>query len=304
MHKKALHLSQLCRERGDPAAVRRDIGRAQCNDAYWHGVFGGLYLPHLRAGLWRHLARAESQLRVGEPLAYDVLDLHGDGHDELWIHSEAFSAVVSPRRGGAIEEYTLFRNEVNYADTLTRRIEVYHRTVPHGQASDPEAQGNDGIILHESPPRDHHDRAMLVDRVIGHDLDEAEYARADYVPVASWVASSMTFEVTRDDDALLVGLVPVDDHRLVRKELRFAAGGQLTVRYTWRPEAFPTHCWFAPEISVSADPSLVCTPSATVWRYPISTVAKSERGLEETVQGLSYTPLWPIELGEASFTLF
>jgi alpha-amylase/alpha-mannosidase (GH57 family) len=308
MHKKALHLSQLCRERGDPAAVRRDIGRAQCNDAYWHGVFGGLYLPHLRAGLWRHLARAESRLRAGEPLAFDVLDLHGDGHDELWIHSEAFSAVVSPRRGGAIEEYTLFRNEVNYADTLTRRTEAYHRTVPHGQASDAVAPGDNaeqhGITLHESPPRDHHDRALLVDRVIGHDLGEAEYARADYVPVASWMASPTTFEVTRENDALLVSLVPVDDHRLIRKELRFATGGHLTVRYTWRPEAFPPHCWFAPEISVSADPSLVCTPSATVWRYPISTLAKSERGLEETVQGLSYTPLWPVELGEASFTLF
>lgn len=307
MHKKALRLSQLCRERGDPSPVRRDIGRAQCNDAYWHGVFGGLYLPHLRAGLWRHLARAESQLRVGEPLAYDVLDLHGDGHDELWVHSDAFSAVVSPRRGGAIEEYTLFRHEVNYADTLTRRVEAYHRTVAHGPgslASDTESSSPPTHTLYGPPPRDHHDRSVLVDRVVGHDLDEADYARADYVPVASWVASPMSFEVTREDDALLVGLTPTEDHRLIRKELRFAAGGQLTVRYTWRPEAFPTRCWFAPEISVSADPSLACTPSTTVWHYPISTVAKSERGLEETVQGLSFTPLWPVELGAASFTLW
>ena len=34
--------------------------RAQCNDAYWHGVFGGLYAPHLRTELWRNLIRAES----------------------------------------------------------------------------------------------------------------------------------------------------------------------------------------------------------------------------------------------------
>src|SRR5207247_1313477 len=47
MHKKMLALSALCRARGDPPAARRAIGRAQCNDAYWHGVFGGLYLPHL-----------------------------------------------------------------------------------------------------------------------------------------------------------------------------------------------------------------------------------------------------------------
>ena len=35
---------------------------AQCNDPYWHGVFGGLYAPHLRSALLRHLIQAEFQL--------------------------------------------------------------------------------------------------------------------------------------------------------------------------------------------------------------------------------------------------
>ena len=108
MHKKMMALSRLARERGDPPAVRRAIGRAQCNDAYWHGVFGGLYLPHLRDAIWRNLAEAEAALRQGEGLACEVLDLDGDGHDEIWIHSAAFSALVSPARGGAVEEYTVF----------------------------------------------------------------------------------------------------------------------------------------------------------------------------------------------------
>ena len=63
-HKKMLALSALCRARGDPPAARRAIGRAQCNDAYWHGVFGGLYLPHLRDAVWHHLAVAERELRA------------------------------------------------------------------------------------------------------------------------------------------------------------------------------------------------------------------------------------------------
>jgi len=29
--------------------------RAQCNDAYWHGIFGGIYAPHLRTDPWRNL---------------------------------------------------------------------------------------------------------------------------------------------------------------------------------------------------------------------------------------------------------
>src|SRR5687768_7830582 len=106
MHKKMMALSALCRDRGDPPSARRAIGRAQCNDAYWHGVFGGLYLPFLRAEIWRNLAIAESELRLGESLQCESIDIDGDGHNELWIHSSKCSALVSPARGGAVEELT------------------------------------------------------------------------------------------------------------------------------------------------------------------------------------------------------
>ena len=108
MHKKMQALSALCRRKGDPAGARRAIGRAQCNDAYWHGVFGGLYLPHLRDAVWRELAQAEGELRRGKGLAWEVLDFDGDGYQEIWVHSESFSALVSPERGAAIEEFTVF----------------------------------------------------------------------------------------------------------------------------------------------------------------------------------------------------
>ena len=65
MHKKMQALSALCRRRGDPPEARRAIGRAQCNDAYWHGVFGGLYLPHLRDAIWRELAARRGRAAAG-----------------------------------------------------------------------------------------------------------------------------------------------------------------------------------------------------------------------------------------------
>src|SRR5215207_1147288 len=114
MHKKMQALSVLCRRRGNPVEARRAIGRAQCNDAYWHGVFGGLYLPHLRDAIWRELAVAEGQLRRGKGLAWEVLDFDADGHPEIWVHSESFSALVSPVRGASVEEYTVFRSGINY----------------------------------------------------------------------------------------------------------------------------------------------------------------------------------------------
>ena len=126
MHKKMMSLSALSRFRGDPPAARRAIGRAQCNDAYWHGVFGGLYLKHLRDAVWANLAEAEAILREGEPLRARWEDTDGDGHLEILITSPNFSAVVSPHRGGALEEYILFRTGRNEASVLTRRLEAYH----------------------------------------------------------------------------------------------------------------------------------------------------------------------------------
>src|SRR5260370_7469094 len=34
--------------------------RAQCNDAYWHGIFRGIYAPHLPTDPSRNLIRAEA----------------------------------------------------------------------------------------------------------------------------------------------------------------------------------------------------------------------------------------------------
>ena len=35
--------------------AQEHLWKAQCNCAYWHGVFGGLYLPHLRHGIYENL---------------------------------------------------------------------------------------------------------------------------------------------------------------------------------------------------------------------------------------------------------
>lgn len=42
MHKRMLIVSKLVR---DNPEARKFIFKAQCNDAYWHGIFGGVYLP-------------------------------------------------------------------------------------------------------------------------------------------------------------------------------------------------------------------------------------------------------------------
>ena len=315
MHKKMLALSALCRDRGDPPAARRAIGRAQCNDAYWHGVFGGLYLPHLRAAVWRNLAHAERELRHGEPLVAEQLDLDGDGATEIWIHASSFSALVSPRRGGVIEEYTLFEPGVNYADVLTRRREAYHE-LPREQGDPPAQAAAEGTpSIHELerpsrperlPPIDPADRALFVDRVLSGDVTREMYSAGAFAPALSWARTPFDVSIDRLPDAVELVLHPEQQGilaGLIEKRMRFSRSGRLTVTYRWDPAAFPRDAFFCPEISVSRELELDLAPASDVWSFPFATVARSERGFEETVQGISYTPRWPIRVAQAIVTV-
>jgi alpha-amylase/alpha-mannosidase (GH57 family) len=296
MHKKMQALSLMCRTAGDPPSARRAIGRAQCNDAYWHGVFGGLYLPHLREAIWRNLAQAERELRQGEGLAAEILDIDGDGHEEIWIHSDQFSTIVSPWRGGAVEEYTLFASETNYANTLTRRREAYHET-----ALESHAEANRGSET-GTPPLDADDRALFVDRVLPNALPLDAYVSGDYWPVHSWAQSPCRFQIEHAAEAVEVRCSfagPNGEHESLSKRLRFEADGALTVTYRWNPAVGHPDDHFAPELSLFAPLELRAEPEPEIWTFPIETVAQSERGLDRTRQGESVTLRWPVHLGEA-----
>jgi len=304
MHKKMQAVSALCRRCGDPATARQAIGRAQCNDAYWHGVFGGLYLPHLREAIWRNLALAEGELRRSAPLEVEQLDLDGDGFEEIWIHAAAFSALVSPHRGGAIEEYTLFGAGINYADVLTRRREAYHELALEGveQADTGPGDGTPSIHdiekrvrLDQLPPVDRDARALFVERVLPGALTLDVYAGGDYQPIVSWAGIPVAVDVRTVGAAVEVTCRAPQ----LEKRIRCDAGGGLTVSYGWDEAAFPQDALFAPEVSLARPLELTCVPTADVWSFPVATVSKSERGLDETVQGHSLTPRWPVGLAEA-----
>ncbi len=105
--------------------------RGQCNDAYWHGVFGGLYSPHLRTAVWRSLERAET---IADGLAHRkreyadtaTLDFNADGRDEIYLTSDRYAALIAPDDGGTISALDFRPPNVTVINSLMRRPESYH----------------------------------------------------------------------------------------------------------------------------------------------------------------------------------
>ena len=160
LHKRVLRLSEQIRERakGRPGEGKESLAyvhRAQCNDAYWHGVFGGLYLPHLRHALYENLIKAEALFDEERHPEKDWTELersdfNGDGDEEVILKNRE-SVLVFSRRGGSLLEMDYRPKAFNILDTLTRRQEGYHRKLLEAReaAAKEEVSGSKTKTIHE-----------------------------------------------------------------------------------------------------------------------------------------------------------
>jgi 4-alpha-glucanotransferase len=114
------------------AEARELLLRAQCNDAYWHGVFGGLYAPHLRTELWRSLIRAEAvadKLTTpgGQIGRVEMLDYDTDGRNELLFTGPEYQALLKPADGGTLAALDFRPTGSTLINSMQRRPEAYHK---------------------------------------------------------------------------------------------------------------------------------------------------------------------------------
>ena len=179
MHKRMLSAST--RLAGLPAAERTPamqeaLHRAQANDAYWHGLFGGLYLPHLRRAIWNNLLALEALLPPGPPR--EEVDLDSDGVAELVLRNANLQAFIRGDGHAALVELSSLPLAHNLGDTLRRYPEAYHARLGQQQsahaAGDGIASAHDRVAFrHEILPGDadpdSRPRAMFLERLIAAD---------------------------------------------------------------------------------------------------------------------------------------
>ncbi len=134
-HKKMLRVHKKVYDAGaTPETGVVQLWKAQANDTYWHGLFGGIYMGHVRSAIYHHLIKAENaadsaRFGAGHWQCYEYTDFDRDSQDELIVESDQQNLYLDPRRGGSLFEWDMRRSMHNLLSVMTRHQESYHETL-------------------------------------------------------------------------------------------------------------------------------------------------------------------------------
>lgn len=237
-------------------AARLDLYRGQCNCPYWHGAFGGLYLPHLRNAIYEHLIAADLALDAaqGRPDTFVeaiAADWNFDARQEIRLANDRMILWLRPAQGGHLYGFDDLRARFNLLATLDRRPEPYHdkilRAIREGTVVDPKAPSDeinnlqnkiilksadlDVKLIYDTTPRkalvDHFFAAetTLGDLIAGRSVDLGDFATGTHLAKLIREPGVVTLVMER------VGVVK--GHAIgLRKQVRLEAGSPaLSIRY-------------------------------------------------------------------------
>jgi alpha-amylase len=172
LHKQMLRVSDKVEamraaEAGGPARKAQALDhlyKGQSNDCYWHGLFGGIYIPHMRMATLAHLIAAEDLADAaasaaagasagedladaaasaaaagGAPYCARLADIDLDAIDEVLITAPGQTVVVDLAEGAGISSWDLRASRMALASVLRRRPEAYHARLVESEKEAQEA---------------------------------------------------------------------------------------------------------------------------------------------------------------------
>ena len=171
LHKQMLRVSRkvdALRETGTAAAeqltrIADHLYQGQSNDCYWHGLFGGIYLSHMRLATLEHLIAAEdaadravARLAAvggsGAPaVTIETVDLDMDGYDELLVSTPGQVVAIKPNEGAGIGSWDARAVRHALASVMRRRPEAYHDMLIAADTGEVEEQeaGKGAVSIHD-----------------------------------------------------------------------------------------------------------------------------------------------------------
>jgi hypothetical protein len=319
MHKRMIAVSEavqgVAAAGGETDEAAGHLYQAQCNCAYWHGLFGGLYLPHLRSAVFRHLIEAENAVDTakgarGDAVRHELRDIDGDGVDEMMI-STRFLRAFFKSRGGSLRELDIKSPPFNLTDTLTRRKEIYHEGLAAAaRASGPE--DGKAVSIHERSAAKEKDleRHLKYDRrnresLIDHFVDVAatleDFASCSYRELGDFTDGPYAMEVgkARGGKSFTLKRKGTVDGRKgpvtveLTKKIRFSSMEPvMEIEYGITPRGARLACRFGVESVISL---LAGDAPDRYYRFPGRTIADARlasRGEERNVGGFLLVDEW------------
>ncbi len=254
LHKQMLRISAkvAAMPAGPAATVALDeLHQGQSNDCYWHGVFGGIYISHMRLATHEHLIAAEDLADAVARAAGDAVDrieaadTDLDGIDEILATSPGQVVVVDPAEGAGIGTWDIRAVRHALVSVMRRRPEAYHarlvayETSTGGAGAPAEAPGDDDsvatihkVVRSREPglaARLHYDgyerRSGLV-HLFAPGTARAEFVAGAARELGDAVAGAYDVVAVETDAVALARDVRVgDDGAVVRVEKRFTLDG-------------------------------------------------------------------------------
>ncbi|MBL7071477.1 MAG: DUF1926 domain-containing protein [Candidatus Omnitrophica bacterium] len=335
MHKRMLYVSNLlaaCAESGGHEAALKgayqELYRGQCNCAYWHGLFGGLYLFHLRKAVYEHILKAEEiyedSLKHKKGIRFEVMDFDSDGHDEIIAQNKDIWLCVKPSSGGTIAELDVKKIYFNLLNVMTRYREFYHENAS--------GEGRSKIYY------DSYRRAMFVDHFLGEKTSFRGFEKGVHEEEGDFIDARYDFKASGDHGRIVMkrnGTAYGQEVRLSKEfilkgpsleavynikntgkagrkfhfatEIPFIMPDAASWRYNYvingegrnidtGGEADGSSSVDITDAKNELSISIGFSKECSLWRFPLTTFSRCEKGFEENYQGSLMVPNWRFTL--------
>jgi alpha-amylase/alpha-mannosidase (GH57 family) len=316
MHKRTFYVSSLVEDSYDPEAENY-LHMAECNCGWWHGVFGGVYLPHIRMAVYENLLKAQDIIFKKKKKGIDIknMDIDFDGQDDILIESKNNFFIVSPSYGGSLTEFSSKNKYVNLSAVMDRKKEAYHLKPPK------DINGkNMGEEIKSSLSYDWHHRASLIDHFVAPDTSINDFMTVKYWEVGDFIPQPYSFSTSISKDGAEIMLqrsgISWDGDKkifidLSKKIIIDSKKDGFRAKYSIKNSSnFKANIFYVSELvfafsspavaaqrdvmdireyifydRVRGNIKLTFSLPVKLWIIPIETVSNSEGGIEKTYQG-------------------
>ena len=198
LHKQMLRTSEAVAAMpdGPERALAIDhLYQGQSNDCYWHGLFGGIYISHMRLATYEHLIAAEDLAGSATDtlVAAELRDLDMDGVDEVRLADVGQVVTVDLDGGGGIGGWDIRAVRHALTAVMRRRPEAYHEVLREFEAAGTRVGGDGGggapasihgVVRVKEPGLaarlvyDTYERRSGLVRALGHEVAAEDWAEA------------------------------------------------------------------------------------------------------------------------------